>query len=229
MSSSLSPASEPIGVAHRPLRQAVHDEVRREIIAGRYQPGERLYEDQIASELNVSRNPVREALQALAVDGFVELEPRRGARVARLSRRKAEDLFDVRESLEGLVARLAARRRTEEQLRQIERHVGAGLSAVARLELTTLPELNTSFHQLLCEAADNPILSAELARLSHLIEWVYSVRIFQRSSNSWAEHESIADAIAAQDEEKAFELACEHIARARAAFFDAAPIDADGR
>ena len=112
-------ASKTIGLRHQPLRRAVQDELRRAIIAGRYQQGERLFEDQIAQELEVSRNPVREALQALAGDGFVELEPRRGARVATVSAKRAEELFEVRESLEGLVARLAARRRTPAQLTEL--------------------------------------------------------------------------------------------------------------
>lgn len=210
-----------IGVRHQPLRRAVQDELRRAIIAGRYAQGERLFEDQIAQELEVSRNPVREALQALAIDGFVELEPRRGARVTVVSKKRAEELFEVRESLEGLVARLAARRCTDEQTAELRAIVGRGIAAVASGQIEALPDLNTRFHLVLSASADNSLLAAELGRLSHVIEWVYSKRVIERSSDSWNEHDAIVSAIEAHDEERAFELACEHIAHARAAYLDA--------
>ena len=105
---STSSERSTVGSTHLPLRHAVLEEIRRRIVAGQWAQGERLFEDQIAAELNVSRNPVREALQALASEGFVELEPRRGARVATVSDARATELFEVREVLEGLVASLAA-------------------------------------------------------------------------------------------------------------------------
>src|SRR5262245_43634726 len=111
------PSSDrPVGLHHQPLREAVQDAIRAGIVAGRYPPGGPHLEDGIAQELDVSRNPVREALQALATEGFVVIEPRRGARVATVSRDRAVDLFEVREALEGLAARLAAERRTPDQL-----------------------------------------------------------------------------------------------------------------
>ncbi len=200
----------------------MQDELRREIIAGRFQPGERLFEDQLAQELDVSRNPVREALQALAAEGFVELEPRRGARVADVSRRRAEELFEVREALEGLVARLAARRRTAEQLARLEALTASGLAAVAEGDIDRLPQLNTAFHEALTIAAANELLAGQLDRLSHLVQWVYSARIKLRSGDSWVEHAAIVAAIAANDEELAFRCASEHIAAARAAFLTSA-------
>ena len=66
----------------------------------------------IAERLGVSRNPVREAIRVLAAEGFVEVTPRRGAAVSRLPSEEAEELFDVRMALEGLTARLSARKVT---------------------------------------------------------------------------------------------------------------------
>ena len=74
----------------------VGDELRRLIITGELPPGSRLVEDRLAVQLGVSRNPVREALQALAGEGFVDLLPRRGAVVAQITPAQAEELFDVR-------------------------------------------------------------------------------------------------------------------------------------
>jgi DNA-binding GntR family transcriptional regulator len=208
-----------IGRAHQPLRRAVHDEVRRFIITGRFAPGERLYEEQLAAELGVSRNPVREALQALAVEGFVELEPRRGARVAVMSTKKVNDLFEVRESLEGLVAGLAAQRRTPAQLATLHEIVTEGRTAAKEGRTDLLPPLNTRFHQLLVEAAGNQLLAESLGRLEHVIQWIYTKRIRERLANSWQEHFDIVAAIEDADPVLAQERARLHIQHARAAFF----------
>jgi DNA-binding transcriptional regulator YhcF (GntR family) len=101
-----------LGMLHVPLREAVTDALRKAILSKRLKPGERLVEEQLAAELEVSRNPVREALRVLESEGLVEISPRRGASVTQLSEEEARELVEVRAALEGLCARLAARRCT---------------------------------------------------------------------------------------------------------------------
>lgn len=211
----------PIGLRHHSLRQAVLDELRRAIITGLYRPGDRLLEEEVARELDVSRNPVREALQGLAMEGFVEIEPRRGARVSIFTAERAEKLFEIRQPLEGLVAQLAATRRTSAQLAQLSGLVDEGLTASQGGFLTDLPELNTRFHTVLAEAADNEFLADTLNRMSHLIQWVYSSRIQERSDRSWREHRQIVQAIADQDADAAYSCAFTHIVNARNAYLAA--------
>jgi DNA-binding GntR family transcriptional regulator len=196
----------------------VYDEVQRRIVDGRLQQGERIFEDQLAHELEVSRNPVREALQALELEGFVELEPRRGARVAVISPQRASDLFELREALEGMVARLAATRRTAQQLADLQRVVQLGSTAAAAGDLAVLPGLNTDFHGRLCDAANNSMLADSVERMSQLIQWVYTKRVTQRGIRSWMEHSRIVEAIADSDPERAFNEACAHISNARLAY-----------
>jgi DNA-binding GntR family transcriptional regulator len=207
-----------VGRAHQPLRRAVYDEVQRRIVDGRLQQGQRIFEDQLAQELDVSRNPVREALQALQSEGFVELEPRRGARVAVITAERANELFELREALEGMVARLAAQRRTPDQLLGLQRLVQLGADAARSGDLLALPALNTEFHRLLCNAANNAMLADSVERMSQLIQWVYTKRITQRGSKSWTEHHRIVDAIADADPARAFNEACQHISNARRAY-----------
>ena len=209
-----------VGATHLPLRHAVLEEIRRRIVAGEWAQGERLFEDQIAAELNVSRNPVREALQALASEGFVELEPRRGARVATVSAQRATELFEVREVLEGLVAGLAATRRTDAELATMREIVLEGTAAATSPDLTRLPALNTRFHHSLAAAARNEMLADTIERLRHIIEWIYAQRIAERAPRSWDEHARIVEAIAAGDPAAAELVARAHIARARDAYLD---------
>ena len=212
-----------VGATHLPLRHAVLEEVRGRIIAGRYAPGERVFEDQIAAELGVSRNPVREALQALEKEGFIELEPRRGARIAVVSPERALELFEVREVLEGLVASLAATRRTEAELAEMRELVEQGLATAGTGNLTELPALNTRFHALLAATARNEMLAETIERLRHLIEWIYSQRIAQRAPRSWQEHRQIVDAVARGDGGTAERVARAHIAMARDAYVELQP------
>ncbi|MCB1247466.1 MAG: GntR family transcriptional regulator, partial [Acidimicrobiia bacterium] len=100
--------TEPIGVAHRALHEVAADHIRTAILDGRLYPGERLVEDRIARELEVSRHPVREALRTLQLEGFVEISPRRGATVSRVTTEEASELFEVLSALDGLACRLAA-------------------------------------------------------------------------------------------------------------------------
>ncbi|WP_127930794.1 GntR family transcriptional regulator [Nonomuraea polychroma] len=101
-----------LGAAHRTLRDEVTGELRRRILSGELAQGERLVEDRLAALLGVSRNPVRESIRVLAAEGFIDVTPRLGATVARLSADQGEELFDVRMAVEGLAARLAARDRS---------------------------------------------------------------------------------------------------------------------
>lgn len=211
----LPPPRRTIGASHPPLRVVVLEEVRRRIIAHAYEPGERIFEDQIAAELDVSRNPVREALQALQSEGFVELEPRRGARVATFSPTDARELFEVREVLEGLVARLAAGRRTETEIAELRDTVAEGLEMAASADLTRLPTLNTKFHALLARSARNAMLADTIRRSQHMIEWIYADGIRRRAPDSWAEHAALAEAVARGDESEAEILARTHISAAR--------------
>lgn len=213
----------PIGAAHQPLRVAVRDEIRRRIIAGSLPQGDRILEDQLAQELGVSRNPVREALQTLAHEGFVEIEPRRGARVMVLSDDRAAQLFEVREALEGLVAGLAAVRRTDHQLSEIKAVVEAGRTCLVTDDVAPLPSLNTRFHRLLVESADNDLLAELSDALTHVIEWMYTRRVRERGLWSWDEHNAITERIAARDRDGARTLACEHIRNARDAYFATPP------
>jgi DNA-binding GntR family transcriptional regulator len=211
-------AAMTVGARHLSLSHAVVDELRAAIIGGAYAQGERLVEEEIAARFDVSRNPIREALRTLSGEGFVVLEPRRGARVASIDAVGAAELFELRAPLEGLVAGLAARRRSPAQLDRLHELVAAGRNAAAGGRLHELPELNTRFHAALAEAAGNELLRSTLGRLSDIIRWIYSARISQRSARSWDEHAAIVDAVAAGDAEQARRRGEDHIAAAAAAY-----------
>ena len=161
---------------------------------------------------------IREALLLLATEGFINIVPRKGTFVTQMSAKQANDLFEVRLLLEGQVASLAAERRTAENLRDLRETADFGLAAALAGNVDQLPALNTRFHNLLADTADNDYLTETLSRLSNIIQWVYSRRIIERSTDSWKEHLRIVDAIERMDPNAAKAAAHEHITRAWVAY-----------
>lgn len=207
-----------LGDAHTPLRQAVVNAIRDRIISGTFPRGSRLGEETVAAALGVSRNPIREAFQILAAEGFIEIEPRRGAKVASIDAHRADEIFEVRQALEALVAGLAAERATPADVAELAAIVEEGEAAIARNALDELPHLNTRFHQHLCAIANNDILTGTLDQLSGIIRWIYAERLETRVRDSWYEHQRMSAAIAAGDAVTARRCAEDHVASAHAAF-----------
>ena len=211
-----------IGTAHRPLRSLVCDEVRRLVITGELPPGTRLVEEGLAARLGVSRNPVREALQTLAIEGFVEILPRRGAVVAEVTADEAEDLFDVRTALEPLAARLAARRADADGIARLQDVLSAARRATDDHDLDLLAACNTDFHQLVVEVSGNEYLAMLVQPMARRVQWVFRSSAAIRAPHSWTEHEELLRAIVDGDEDRAEAAARAHVAAARASYRDVA-------
>ena len=151
-----------VAVEHQPLREIVAERIREMIIAGEFAPGERLVEGHIAELLQVSRNPVREAIRQLDAEGYVTIRPNRGAVVTAREREQVVELFEIRGALEGLAMRLAAARVDEEALADLEIEL-ARLRNVAADSARWL-ERHDEFHDRLCRAANRPQLEVECRR-----------------------------------------------------------------
>ncbi|GGT13205.1 GntR family transcriptional regulator [Nonomuraea spiralis] len=215
-----------LGAAHQTLRDEVTEELRRRILRGELAQGERLVEDRLAALLGVSRNPVRESIRVLAAEGFVEVVPRIGATVARLSAEEGEELFDVRMAIEGLAARLAARKRSPGAADRLRRMLDHAREAVEAGRLEEVADLNTAFHLAVGEAAGNSYLNLMMKPMLQRAQWVFSQTAAARGPHSWSEHLSLCEAIAAGDEDEAQARAVAHVAAARRSFLAAAPREA---
>lgn len=207
-----------LGSRHRGLRDLVSDALRERIENGTLQPGERLVEDRLAAELGVSRNPVREALRVLAVEGYVDLIPRRGAEVATLSPELVEHIFAVRQALEALAARLACRNNTPEGIEALRTVLAEADDALERGSFADLPVLNTRFHGLILEMAGNPVLTEIVEPLRGRMQWIFSHTAQGRGHKSLEEHSGLVEAIAAGDEAAAARLAVDHVGAALAMY-----------
>ena len=181
-------------------------------MSGRYRPGERLVEDKLAADFGVSRNPVRESLRTLEAEGLVEIRPRRGAFVATLSDEEVRELIELRASLEGLGAGLAARRCSAELNTQIEDLLRRGDAATAHQDGEVLvQQLNHEYHTMLALAGGNRHLSEMMQHLRAKTQWLFGTLMITRFQQSWQEHAAILRAIQAGDEQLAALLASRHV------------------
>jgi DNA-binding GntR family transcriptional regulator len=214
-----------IGLSHASLAQRVADELRRAILTNRRRPGERLVEESLSAEMGVSRVPIREALRALAAEGLVEMQPRRGAAVADVSPDVARDLVEVRATLEGLNARLAARHHDRAIVKELKQVLAEGNRAAKSGSVDDLVRLNGDFHDKLAQAGGNSILWDIMRVLRERTSLVFAANTTGRAQQDWDEHASILAAVIEGDEDLSSMLATRHVRRAAEAAFAIAAKD----
>lgn len=204
-----------VGDGHRALYEVVTEQVRAAILNGDLFPGERLVEDRLAQELQVSRHPVREALRTLQLEGLVEISPRRGATVSRITPEEAGEFFQVLAVLDGLAARLASMHRDSDDIGALESVLERAGEAQGNEDLPTLTQLNREFHSIVAAAGKNRHLAEIMNPLRDRIQWAQAAVARRRPDLSWAEHEKIFTAIKDGVGDAAETLASAHIEAAR--------------
>jgi DNA-binding GntR family transcriptional regulator len=209
----ISPVARPV-----PLRQSVYEALVELVVGGRLRPGEHLIETELARQLGVSRQPVREALHRLEAEGWVDLRPNQGAFVHVPTDHEVDELLDVRQLLEVQMARLAAGAASPIGIARLRAICFEGQSAVASGETDRVVAASNDFHAELARVAGNAVL-ADLARIvSRRVRWYYRQVAPLRSQESWAEHRELVDAVEAKDEERAAEIVRKHTEGTRSAY-----------
>jgi DNA-binding GntR family transcriptional regulator len=201
-----------------PLRQSVYEALVELIVAGALRPGQHLVESELARQLGVSRQPVREALHRLEAEGWIDLRPSQGAFVHVPTDREVDQLLDVRELLEGAAARLAARAVTPEAVARLRAACEDGRVAVGSGDVAAAVAANNDFHAAVAEIGGNAVLAQLAEIVARRVRWHYRQVAPARGHESWAEHAELAAAIEAGDEDKAAALARQHTERTRTAY-----------
>ena len=201
---------------YKPLRDVVFENLREAIVEGRLKPGQRLMEVQLAEQLGVSRTPVSEAIRKLELEGLVVMLPRKGAYVANISVKDLMDVLEIRASLEGLGASLAAERRNDEDIKNLEELEVEFEEAVRTQNIDMLLKKDIEFHECIFKAANNKKLEK---MINTLWEQVQRFRITYVSDSNASlslidEHQSILNAIKEGNIADAKKFAIEHIEKA---------------
>jgi GntR family transcriptional regulator, vanillate catabolism transcriptional regulator len=212
--------------------QSVTERLREAIMSGHFGPDEKLQEVVLSEMLNVSRTPIRAALQGLAAEGMLEYEPNCGYNVRRLDTEELIAIFDIRGALEGLAARFAAERGLSAQAQQTYRIALAdgdrilSNSPLEEADIAAFREVNDQIHDIIIEAAGNRMIT-DMLRICHNVpmpshrniqwddyRWIVSHRDdsqhYRWILRSHDDHYRIFDAIMEGEAARAEQLMREH-------------------
>jgi DNA-binding GntR family transcriptional regulator len=180
------------------LAHRVEEQLRRQIVKGEYVAGSRLNEVEIAAAFDVSRGPVREALQRLSRDGLVVIEVHRGAFVKSLNREELIELFTVRIALEVEAAGLVAQSATKLQIAEILDMQKETISAVANEDDHAFPEI-IDLHGLIVKASGNQRLITMLGQVNLELRLVRSRSASDRARQAIDEHDELIRCLSERD------------------------------
>ncbi len=194
-----------------------YEQIWRRLIAGEWQPGERLSDLDLAAQLRVSRTPVRQALHRLAQDELVLSDPRRGFWVRAFTSQDVHEMYDVRAALESLAVSLAAQRFEPAELQAQLQRLDETRAAVDGGEVQTFLQHDFRFHNLLIRASGNGRLVRMLATLRSQVS-VFQIRDTgypQRMEAALDGHEQVLRALLSGEFDIAAESLREHIVQAK--------------
>jgi DNA-binding GntR family transcriptional regulator len=211
-----------------PLREAVYDALAEMIITRELQPGEHLVENELAAQLGVSRQPVREALQRLQSEGWVDLRPALGAFVHVPTDAEADQLLAVRTLLEAESARLAACNATPEQVERLWELQRAGEQALADDNQEGLVAGNAALHEHVVTMSGNTVLADLIATVARRVRWYYLPIARARGKDAWDEHAELIDAISNRNGKRAGDLMRRHTERTRQIYHERRQEAAEG-
>mgnify|MGYP005856055251 CR=1 FL=1 len=198
-------------------KNRIYKELRRSIIVGRREPGERLSMEELAESYGTSVTPVRDALQMLSQEGLVTIRPRSGYFVTRITLKELRDLLEMREILELAAVERAAARITDEQLDHLER-VHYGYTGDDDESYDRYTDENRHFHYLIAEASGNRALAEALGRLhDRLARFMVMRRAGQTMEYT---HARIIEALRSRDVAEARRAMYDEIVETRDAILD---------
>jgi DNA-binding GntR family transcriptional regulator len=201
-----------------PLRESVYSAILDMIVSRNLQPGQHLVESELAVMLGVSRQPVREALQWLKNDGWVDLRPGLGAFVHTPTVEEADQLLQVRSLLETESARLAAKKVTEEGITRLRDICRQGFTALEAEDVSTMVTLNAELHATVMRMSGNDVLVELAGQVDRRVRWYYTLVARHRGAQSWQEHSELIDAISEGDADRAGAVMAAHTEHTRRSY-----------
>lgn len=197
------------------LADQVFDHLENDILSGKYQRGEVLTESKLCAEMGVSRTPIREALRRLEQEHIIE-ESGKGSVVIGINEKDLEDIFLIRKSLECMAASLAAKNRTDEQLKDLKEALEFQEFYLNKNDPEQIKLMDNRFHETLYKLSGSTTFYDTLVPLHKKIQKYRraSVENSSRAAASVAEHRKIYEAIESKNSAAAAKHASEHVENA---------------
>ncbi len=218
-------AAEPL------LSERIRRSLADDIAAGSLRPGTPLDEQQLAQRFGTSRTPAREALRQLAMDGLVEVRPRRGAVVAEMSIERLTDMFEMSAEMEALCVRLASNRMRPLERARLARLHESSATLVEAGDIAGYATFNLAFHEAIYSATHNSYIAEQALALRNRMAGFRRAQLFepQRVRRSFEEHRDILEAMMRGEGDEAARRMRAHLMNAAGALErHAASLKADG-
>ena len=208
-----------VAVQHKPLKEEIFDALHKQIIAGKYLPGDWLRQEEIANQMGVSMTPVREGLDLLVAAGLAERVPYRGVRVPEMSKNDIVEAYGLRLILEAIAAREAAMHITQEQISALSRTQDELKNQVTLNEMSHARQLSREFHRNIVAATGNSLLSKLYDMVANAFpDWMLYEAMFHHPellneslNDDETEHRAILNAFAKNKPDVAAQKAVDHI------------------
>ncbi len=199
------------------IAEQIFEQLERDILSGTYPRGEVLTETKLSEKLGVSRTPIREALRRLDQEHIIKMTTK-GAYVLGITKQDIDDIYEIRSRIEGLAAKLAAERATEEDIAELKNTVELQEFYTLKQDADNIKNMDSEFHRLMYQMSGSTPLYDTLEPLhKRIIKYrKASISSQTRAQESMQEHKAIYEAIAAHDGELAEKLVNEHVRKAQA-------------
>jgi len=197
------------------LRDEIYISLKKSIIQGDLKRGQRVFIDQIAREIDVSRTPVREAILKLEQEGLMKSMPKGGFIVNRFSEKDIKEIFGIRAVLEGYAGWLAVANMNPRHISSLEKIILQSESCLGRGNMDALSKINDKFHDKINKWSGSDRLYRMIQELRDYI-MIYRIAILKtegKAEISIADHKMILAAIKAGESEKTRELIQAHISK----------------
>lgn len=199
------------------LTDEIAEIIRNRILKGEYQIGEKIKETKIASELCVSRTPIREAFKLLENEGLIDYVPNRGCFAKGFTKQDIDDIYAVRTALEQIAVERSIDRITEDEIAQLEEQCDLLEFYAKKKDSKKVMELNSSFHEVIYASTQSRFMAQVLRSYKEYIDKTRK-SVFYDESYMLAildEHRQIFDAIKARDKEAAAEAVVNHLVKSQ--------------
>lgn len=195
------------------LTDEIADLIRERILKGEYHIGEKIKENQIATELRVSRTPIREAFKQLENEGLIDYIPNRGCFAKGFTGQDIDDIYAVRKALEVLSVEWAVHRITPEAIARLNDQCDLMEFYTSRRDSKKVLEINTDFHDVIYNATGSRFMAQVLRSYKEYIEQTRKVIFYEQDylEAILKEHKAILEAITSGDVEKAKEAMANHL------------------
>lgn len=202
----------------KPMRELVYEELKRLIIDGEIEAGERIVETDYAEKFQISRTPIREAIRMLELEGFIESQPKGGVIVKEIGKEDIEEIYRIRIALEGIIIDEVIRKVTAKDIRKLTRLMEDTEDLLDEHEdEKEVFKLFSEFNKILYD----------IAKLERVEDMITNIKLYlsrfrriavendERRRVAFEDHKAIVEAIREKDEKKAIKLNREHLEKSK--------------